>query len=129
MVHAYIFFNQHLIEKRSSSSKGGKLFGRKVCIIDNSRIYRVRARRRDEIMLLRYLRVCLPRRKENLINFILALLLAGLFCFFYIKIYYNSHYQLPPEVGFTWPTPVVVLHTRPSAKREAKGASCFTTTL
>jgi polypeptide N-acetylgalactosaminyltransferase len=72
-------------------------------------------------MILRYLRVCLPRRKENLINFILASLLAGLFCFFYIKIYYNAHYQLPPEVGFTWPTPVVILHTRPPANREAKG--------
>uniref|UniRef100_A0A7E4VRV4 Polypeptide N-acetylgalactosaminyltransferase n=1 Tax=Panagrellus redivivus TaxID=6233 RepID=A0A7E4VRV4_PANRE len=72
-------------------------------------------------MVNRYVRVCLPRRKENALNLALALILASLLCFFYVKVYNDSHYQLPKEAGFTWPTPAVVLHTRPAANRQAKG--------
>uniref|UniRef100_A0AC34Q299 Polypeptide N-acetylgalactosaminyltransferase n=1 Tax=Panagrolaimus sp. JU765 TaxID=591449 RepID=A0AC34Q299_9BILA len=72
-------------------------------------------------MVSRYFRIFLPRRKENVLNLLLAVILAGLLCFFYIKLYSDSHYKLPPEVGFTWPTPAVVLHTRPAANRQAKG--------
>ena len=72
-------------------------------------------------MVNRYIRVFFPRRKENVLNLILAGILAVLLFCFYVTIYSDINYQLPTQEGFTWPTPAVVLHTRPSADRKATG--------
>lgn len=44
---------------------------------------------------MNFLQYLLPRRKENVLNFILLMILVGLFIYFYP--YNTFHYQMPPQ--------------------------------
>ncbi|KAK0417332.1 hypothetical protein QR680_012948 [Steinernema hermaphroditum] len=53
-------------------------------------------------------RVLLPRRKENVLNFLLALILFCLIAYLAFDQWTLSRFQLPPQEGITWPSDHVV---------------------
>ncbi|VDD93151.1 unnamed protein product [Enterobius vermicularis] len=70
---------------------------------------------------MNFLQYLLPRRKENVLNFILLMILVGLFIYFYP--YNTFHYQMPPQEGITWPLPDPprMDHVRPDYSKQREG--------
>lgn len=73
-------------------------------------------------MVTQYIRVVCPRRKENVLNLLLATVLACMLCFFYVRIYSQWQDRLPPEEGRTWPMESTAVHKPPDPNEKRSGS-------